>query len=174
MGKSTGICNYFVDKIWNSKAEWGENLYSAYDQEYYEKFGYAWDYAPKYVQPKIHTIREDKKDRWKVGNKIHFVIDNRTKFRFQFAPVLKVKSVQKIEIRHSKKPATIGYERGTRSVVLIDDVEFFDTVMGQKGWDDMKKFAQNDGFNSVDDFFKYFNSNFVGKIIHWTSFSYCG
>src|SRR5699024_11014489 len=52
---------------------------------------------------KIHTIRHDGKNRWKTGNKIHMVINNRTKDRFQFAPVLECKSVQKIEIKYHDK-----------------------------------------------------------------------
>ena len=51
------------------------------------------------VKPKKHTIRKDEKDRWKVGNDIHFVINNRTKNRFQFAPITKVKSIQIIKIK---------------------------------------------------------------------------
>ena len=28
--------------------------------------------------------------------------------------------------------------------------------------------AQNDGFDTIDDFFAYFSENFKGVIIHWT------
>ena len=46
------------------------------------------------VANKIHTIREDKTNRWKAGNLIHFVINNRTKKRYQFAPIIKCVSIQ--------------------------------------------------------------------------------
>ena len=32
--------------------------------------------------------------------------------------------------------------------------------------------AKNDGFANVNDFFKWFSSDFSGKIIHWTNFKY--
>ncbi len=51
------------------------------------------------LKPKLHTIRRDSKDRWKAGNDIHFYINARTKNQYQFAPVLTVKSIQKIEIK---------------------------------------------------------------------------
>ncbi|QYS86321.1 hypothetical protein JJC03_15585 [Flavobacterium oreochromis] len=38
--------------------------------------------------PKIHTIREDKKERWKLGVKIDFFINSRKPDMFRFAPVL--------------------------------------------------------------------------------------
>src|SRR6056297_2749507 len=48
--------------------------------------------------PKLHTIRHDPKGLWKPGRKIHMVVFNRTKDRFQFAPVLECKAVQEIQI----------------------------------------------------------------------------
>lgn len=109
--------------------------------------------------PKIHTIRTDKKDRWKVGNKIHFVINNRTKNRLQFAPVIPVKFIQEIEI-------TYWMGCGDYPAVTIDGQSLKNR--------EVEILAQNDGFDSVEDFFKYFDSDFTGKIIHWTDYSYCG
>lgn len=36
----------------------------------------------------------------------------------------------------------------------------------------MLKLAINDGFESIDDFFNYFNEDTTGKIIHWTDLEY--
>ena len=36
----------------------------------------------------------------------------------------------------------------------------------------IKILAKNDGFDSVDDFFKWFDKDFNGKIIHWTNKKY--
>ena len=36
----------------------------------------------------------------------------------------------------------------------------------------IKLLTKNDGFESVESFFEYFNENFRGKIIHWTEFTY--
>jgi len=32
--------------------------------------------------------------------------------------------------------------------------------------------AKNDGFEGIEDFFKWFNEDFKGKIIHWTNYKY--
>jgi hypothetical protein len=38
--------------------------------------------------------------------------------------------------------------------------------------DQIKILATNDGFASVEDFFKWFHNDFSGKIIHWTKLLY--
>ncbi len=119
------------------------------------------------VKPKLHTIRIDEHDRWKAGNDIHFVINNRTPKRFQFAPVIKCKSVQKIEIKHIPLTRPLGVKK---PVVWIDGKLFYD--LAEINIDSMKRLANNDGFDSVDDFFAYFNKDFTGKLIHWTDLKY--
>lgn len=109
---------------------------------------------------KIHTIRADAKNRWRVGLPIHFVIHNRTPKRFQFAPILPVLSIQTIEI---------GWWDG-QPIVVIDQEYFYNPAVDiDRG---MRTLAENDGFESVDAFFQYFNTDFSGKIIHWTNFKY--
>ncbi len=123
------------------------------------------------LKPKLHTIREDKKDRWKKGNDIHFVINNRTKNRFQFSPILKVQSVQQIEIKWFDGytpnifPSDCYKKENKHARVYINDIRFMTS-------ETIKNIALNDGFDSVDDFFEYFNTNFKGKLIHWTSLTY--
>jgi len=115
------------------------------------------------VLPKIHTIREDKADLWKPGRKIHPVVFNRTKDRFQFAPVLECKSVQRIEVIYAES-------NNHKSKVIIDENIFYNTLAGiNKG---MEKLARNDGFDSAGDFFRFFSKDFRGNIIHWTEFEY--
>lgn len=111
----------------------------------------------KLIKPKLHTIREDKSHSWVQDRDIHFVINNRTKDRYQFAPILPVVSIQHIEIRYS------GQKYGP--VVCIDGTKLL-------GANSLEKLAQNDGFDSVDDFFSWFNIDFKGKIIHWTNLKY--
>lgn len=111
------------------------------------------------IKTKIHTIREDAGNRWKAGNDIHMVINNRTKNRLQFAPVMKCVSVQKIEIHNHDGKGVSLY-----SFVKID--------RRQLGWPEIEKLATNDGFDSVEDFFSWFNEDFKGKIIHWTDLKY--
>ena len=124
------------------------------------------------VKPKKHTIREDKKNRWKVGKDIHFAIGTRTKNYFQFAPVLKVKSIQKIQITHKEKES-----HSYTNVFLKDDRYFYkdidvyvDEILLDIGL--VSVLAINDGFDSLSDFFEYFNEDFTGKIIHWIDLKY--
>ncbi len=49
-------------------------------------------------------------------------------------------------------------------VVLVDDRKL--------KIEEVNQLAINDGFNSVDDFFQYFNTDFTGKLIHWTDLKY--
>lgn len=161
-----GEPNFFIEKIWCGllKNETVDELeYPNHICNFSDRFGRKWDGIendlPIICAPKIHTIRADKKDRWKVGNKIHFVINNRTKNRFQFAPVIPVKSIQKIEIVY-----WMGC--GDYPAVVIDGQSLKNS--------DVETLAKNDGFDSVEDFFSWFNSDFKGKIIHWTDYSYCG
>lgn len=115
-------------------------------------------------EPKLHTIREDEKDRWKVGNKIDFFINCRQKDMFRFAPVLPVVSTQKVQIIY----------KGLFVAVAIDGTLFYsssDNSLGQ-GNLRMLQLSQNDGFDSIEDFFTYFDKDFTGKIIHWTGLKY--
>lgn len=118
------------------------------------------------LHPKIHTIRADKTNRWKVGNKIHMVINNRTKHRFQFAPILQVKSIQTFEVHYKH-----DWDK-TTALVLIDgiikgQVEWLDCSL-QKSSPTIDEMAKNDGFDSTNDFFEWFSEDFKGKMIHWT------
>ena len=144
---------YFVERIlanWNAVPVNGELSAIIVNDK-----GYI-DYDKVANLPvKIHTIREDKTNRWDVGTKIHFVINSRTKNRFQFAPVVLVKSIQSFEIKYYKK-------NGANKVdILVDGASV-----------SLNLLAQNDGFDSTGEFLDYFNTNFKGKIIHWTDFEY--
>ena len=167
--------NFFVSKIIASffRPEFQKifpvGFYSHLADDFEAKFGKPFDgYGRLSDYPaKIHTIRRDENNRWKVGNKIHFVINNRTKDRFQFAPVLSVKKIQKIEVKYlsiTKEPIDLN------PMVWIDGYLFFDAATGvDKG---IELLARNDGFESVERFFDWFSDDFEGKIIHWTDFSY--
>ena len=122
-------------------------------------------FKKQFVQPifngrKIHTIREDKGGRWAIGKKIHFATGVRTKNYHQFKTGLCYRT-QTIEIRYDNKDSDYP-------AVIID------------GWthrvyhrpNKILQVAMNDGFKNLNDFFKWFNSDFKGKIIHWTDFIY--
>lgn len=170
-----GKPNYFVDKVWKGilhpEVHPRSEMYS-YQKEYSKKFSGDWGILPK-AYPKIHTMREDPKKRWKAGNKIHPVINNRTKFRFQFAPVIPCVSTQKVVIKHNDP-----IQRGVR---LNKTHIWIDGGHSECIWKDgeivncastIEQLAINDGFDSVEDFFSWFNKDFTGKIIHWTNHRY--
>lgn len=118
----------------------------------------AKDKLPK----KIHTIREDKKNRWKVGTKIDFFINCRQKDMFRFAPVLPVISIQRVFMTYLPQCGN-GFQ------VSIGGRELNPF--------EIEVLAVNDGFDSVEEFENYFISvmkddEFSGKLIHWTDFKY--
>ena len=104
--------------------------------------------------PKLHTIRKDEKDRWNPGILIDFFINTRKKNMFRFAPKIPVVSIQHIGILHYRDNPEVN----------IDGKYLFPN--------EIEQLAINDGFESVDEFFQYFNEDFHGKIIHWTNLKY--
>lgn len=106
---------------------------------------------------KIHTIREDRHDRWHAGNQIQFATGVRTKKYNCFKEGV-CASIQNIEIRYK-------YMSGLfKRIVLIDGQVI---THGQ-----LLDLAENDGFEKIDDFFKWFDKDFTGKVIHWTGYRY--
>lgn len=151
-----GNPTYFVEKIWSGIRhyevckELADYLSSPYSSE-----ANILDY-----QPKIHSIRADKKGRWQPGTKIHFVINNRTPNRLQFAPVIKCFSVQEFKIKYQ----TPGKNREGDLMVFIDDRKLKVS--------EIEQLAINDGFKNTEDFLNYFSEDFEGKLIHWTNHKY--
>ena len=155
-GKST----FFVDRILNGL------LYSNiinHNEHHFLKIDYFKKTCFQYAigSAKFHTIRDNSLKRWKPGTKIHFVINNRTKNRFQFAPIVPVISLQEIQIKYCYNPKTENFDL---PFVLIDGRE----IKGKE----LTILANNDGFDTVEDFFEYFNTDITKTIIHWTNFKY--
>ena len=152
----------FVSKIWagieNKFTEFGHkgNRFNP-PKEYYSCADKGL-ISFKRSKPKYHTIREDLKDRWHKDVMIDFYINCRQKNMFQFAPRLPCVSTQKIEIYHRV------FAKNLYPEVLIDNVR----LNPMKLYD----LAQNDGFETIEDFFEYFNKDYQGKIIHWTDLRY--
>jgi len=122
---------------------------------------YPWQFD--WPTPKIHTIRTDATDRWRVGLDIHMVVGNQQKWRYQFAPVLPCLGVQNI---------FMSYDR-------INGLEI--SINGRYHYWRTSTLAINDGFTSIQEFEEYFireckkdkaHQCFVGKIIHWTTLKY--
>lgn len=171
-----GKPNFFIEKIWEGFLlnQFTGFDYVEYFNQYQKKFEKNWDGGSGEVRdqfkPKLHTIRRDEHNRWKAGMDIHMVINNRTKDRFQFAPVVKCVSVQKIEIKYNQ------YMGEPIPIVIIDSIEYtydpYFQFSDSESLEVIRELAINDGFDSVEDFFTYFNTDFKGKIIHWTDLKY--
>jgi len=112
---------------------------------------------------KKHTIREDKHDRWNAGMIMHMATGVRTK-NYKCFKVDSCTGTQKIIIIHYPHKAS----------VYVDNklVGHYSKIFEVTKYLNLKKLAKNDGFDSTVDFFKWFNTNFTGKLIHWTDLRY--
>ena len=176
-----GKPTYFIEKIWEGllRTVKDDVQYISHLNAHEEQFGKHWDYLPdkhkRMTNPKLHTIREDKNDRWQPRTKIDFFINCRQKDMFRFAPVLPVISVQEVFMTKRGNDLEITIAK-VGSYIGSDDCYLYH--------DAKKELALNDGFDSLEEFNAYFlerinekyaqsgNSWFSGKIIHWTDLKY--
>lgn len=114
---------------------------------------------------KIHTLREDPHDRWKVGRTIHHVVGNRTSQRRQFA-LGQCKSTQKVVIHFNPLKGKTNDLNIYVDDVLLSRAETID-------------FINNDGFLTDEKLFiRHFlpQANESGilerKLINFTNFRY--
>jgi hypothetical protein len=116
------------------------------------------------VKPKLHTIREDLKDRWVIDRVIDFFINCRQPTMFRFAPRIPVDNTQEV---------FMTYAHSNLIQISIDGRELF-------SYTERLEFAINDGFDSWEDFFNYFYPKikaspkecYKPKLIHWTDLRY--
>lgn len=113
------------------------------------------------LYPKLHSIRPG--NSWKSGMSIQMSYGVRTKKYEQFNKGIenldKVHSVQLIEIKYG---------------IQVD--HFISVIVAVNGriLDEQERtiLALNDGFDSLESFYKWFNKDFSGQIIHWTDLYY--
>jgi len=153
-----GKPTYFVEKIW-------EGIFKGIPIHYegleIGKKALPKDYIINTNKPKLHTIRDDANDRWRKDVMIDFYINCRQKNMFQFAPRLPCVSTQEV---------FMTYAFNGIIEISVDDTYINDRLA----------FAQNDGFDTWEDFFNYFYPKikanpdlfYKGKIIHWTELRY--
>ena len=171
-----GKPTYFVEKI----AQCLLSQMALADLSFYEKwypiklnenYTLCRDWYEGNIVSKLHTIRKDNANRWHCGRDIHLVIKNRTPDRFQFAPVVECLGVQKIDI----KITSLNKEgKVSGALIWIDDnyLGGYNLYGGLPSQKDIELLAINDGFDDLEQFFEYFNTDFEGKIIHWTDLKY--
>ena len=98
-----GKPTYFPEKIltglFNNKIITEEEIQDRFELSILVRKGEFYEICFDKAQlhkPKLHTIREDKTDRWKPGVMIDFFINTRQPNMFRFAPRIPVVSVQRI------------------------------------------------------------------------------
>ncbi len=151
----------FLGKIWCGLGKNGLVTKSDLDSAILQSFVQS-DIASQFPKdfdqyhPKIHTLRFDPHNRWHVDSKVQMVYGNRTKNRIQFAPTIPCTDVSIVKIVHAAKwgPPCVFIED---SMLTAEEVELL---------------ALNDGFDSVDDFYRYFSIGCKLKLIQWTNFRY--
>jgi len=142
-------------KLWSIQYEKEKELHRFIDMI----LSFRTDNFVKRIQDKtkIHTIRADKANRWRVGMKIHFWKGNPRNpsknpypFELEGEHIHLVQATQKILIEAPK--------------IYIDGHLLCVT--------EAHSLALNDGFDNLADFLAFFPSSFQGKIIHWTDYVY--
>ncbi|HMZ95354.1 MAG TPA: hypothetical protein PLD56_12610 [Chitinophagales bacterium] len=116
---------------------------------------------------KIHTIREDKTNRWEKGTKIHFATGVRTK-KYKCFKIGECVSTQKIEFKwHNHNKGLVSESWSVQVFIDGNDVTTETEIIDE--------LVKNDGFDNRKDFFEWqgwHKKNFKGKIIHWTNKRY--
>jgi hypothetical protein len=134
------------------KFPWGEPTL------FKEKINYCLDKVntlDRSMFPKVHSIR--KGSRWKPGMLIHLAYGQRTK-QYECFQLATVKTVQAVRIYTDIKEVWVA-KRG------IDNSYFIH--FEKLSLKDVETLALNDGFDSVDLFWKWFNVDVDGQIISW-------
>lgn len=114
---------------------------------------------------KVHTIRDDKRDRWKVGNKIHFWLGNPRNTRGKNKPCqFGVGEVSRVETIRMNFTHHQGFPH---DIVYIGD----DIILNTN--EELSALAVNDGFENWVQMKQWFVNNdnqYIGKIIFWKNF----
>ena len=124
-------------------------------------------FKPQFVEPikagtKIHTIREDKKGRWKPGMKIQFWCGNPRNVKakphqFQSGICTDVKEII-IDFKHN-------------DILIVNKLNEKNTIL--TGISKLDEFARNDGFENWENMKKWFLNEypgitfFEGKLIYF-------
>ena len=119
--------------------------------------------------PKLHTFRENLKGTWKPGVIAQPMFWTGRPYHskpFYFAPKFTVVSTQKVEIKHVFSGIT---EINGMRPISIPEVIIDGKTLSRS---ETMRLAKNDGFNSLDEFFAWFNKDFTGTIIHWSNLKY--
>jgi hypothetical protein len=114
---------------------------------------------------KVHTIRDDKHNRWKVGAKIHFWLGNPRNTRGKLKPYqFGLGEVSRVET--IRMDFAIPEEWKPDVVFIGEDIRL-------KTEDELNALAINDGFENWSKMKQWFfnpDGQYFGKIIFWKNF----
>lgn len=153
--------------------------------------------TPKYW-PKIHTMRLDPGNLWRPGRKIQMVYRGPKRaildeFNKGIPELETCTGIQKVRLSWIYKNEYEETSLPTRTIKHTYHTQpegtshpdffkkkqaFFEYVL--RIWVDHRKLsdteiltlARNDGFDTIEDFCRWFKKDFCGNIIHWTDFRY--
>lgn len=160
---------HFIIKIWLSlDPELKSNDFCRYHAAYLDKFGKPMtlpDVDLKFITPKIHTIRRLRKTasgtlatlQWRAGRSIHLSINPGVPSYFRFAPLIYCSSTQEITIKWPD-------QKNILPEISIDQRQLNSV--------EIDLLARNDGFDTTGAFTAYFNTDFTGTLVHWTTCRY--
>ena len=124
---------------------------------------------------KKHTVREDIHGRWKPGMMIQHAHGVRTSNYRCFAEG-QCMSVQILEIKVVDWRSVVQNPLEIKAIESISekDLKVFQLFVDGRllNGAEINDFARNDGFDSTEDFFRWFNEPCTKKIIHFTEFRY--
>lgn len=180
--KLNGKETLFVERITKSLLEYAPTSEAMSMYKIPRKALYSYPFKIMFgLNGKHHTIRIDKNKRWKEGNLIHPIINNRSSSQIQFAPTIKCISTQsflfKIAEVKKVKSGKHYYWDGVTGKIFAVEIRVGSKKLSTGA---IRVLALNDGFNSTKSFIEYFASTalkapgkvFKGKIIHWTDLKY--
>jgi len=114
---------------------------------------------------KMHTIRDDKHNRWKVGTKIHFWLGNPRNTRSKNKPYqFGVGEVSRVETIRMDFACAEDWQQDV--VYIGEDIKL-------KTDEELNALAVNDGFDNwfqMKRFFVNDGGQYFGKIIFWKNF----
>ena len=114
---------------------------------------------------KVHTIRDDKHNRWKVGNKIHFWLGNPRNTRGKTKPYqFGVGEVSRVETIRMDFAIPEDWQK---------DIVYIGNDIVLKTIDELNDLAENDGFDNWTQMKLWFDNpdkQYFGKIIFWKNF----
>lgn len=132
-------------------------------------------------KPKRHTIRADRKKRWKVGMSVQMVYRGKNysiadHFNKGIAGLEECTSIQKITIKW-RRPSWLQKDYGNAippfTIKVKNQYVFIyidDKLIGHKT---LRELAINDGFGSITEFLRYFRKSIIDwRIIHYTNTKY--